>query len=101
MEVKYLDMEQLLLEKNEEVESVNLLYNDQDKQISELSEILNETKIRLTGAVNERDSLKERVQVVTEAYEKTISQLTLQREEFKIELEDEKQKLSNKVALFN
>ena len=55
------ELEQLLIEKNEEVESVNGLYNDQDKRITELAELLQETKVALAGAANERDHLKERV----------------------------------------
>ena len=73
----------------------------QDKEISALQEELKETKVTLAGTRNEKDHLKERLEMVTTAFEKTNNKLHAQKTVFDTALEDEKQKLFNKVTLMN
>ena len=80
---------------------MNGLYNDQEKRITELAERLHETKVALAGAANERDHLKEKVQMVEKNLEKTNNKLYEQKERFERELEDARRRLADKLALLN
>ena len=51
------------------------------------------TKVDVAGLKNERDHLKERLEMVTSAFEKTNLRMHDQKVEFDKKLEDEKQKL--------